>query len=179
MGLLPAAHRILLKLGRVRATDIMRTLQVGEHATRLAQAIAEIGRIDNTLCVVRYLDDESMRRGTLVQLNRGEGRHGLSRVVFHGKRGELRQRYRQGQEDQLGELGLVVNMIVLCNTLYMQAAIEQLRAEGYPVLNEDIAHLSPRVHDHINISFATRSRSRNRSPGAGYDRLETPPTPSS
>jgi TnpA family transposase len=157
----------------------MRTLQVGEHATRLAQAIAEISRIDNTLCVVRYLDDESMRRGTLVQLNRGERRHGLSRVVFHGKRGELRQRYRQGQEDQLGELGLVVNMIVLWNTLYMQAAIEQLRAEGYPVLNEDIAHLSPRVHDHINISFATRSRSRNRSPGASYDRLETPPTPSS
>lgn len=55
--------------------------------------------------VLRYLDDESMRRGTLVQLNRGEGRHGLSRIVFHGKRGELRQRYREGQEDQLGALG--------------------------------------------------------------------------
>src|SRR5262249_47459978 len=25
--------------------------------------------------------------------------------VFHGKRGELRQRYRQGQEDQLSALG--------------------------------------------------------------------------
>jgi TnpA family transposase len=140
-----------LKLGRVRATGIMRTLQVGEHATRLAQAIAEIGRIEKTLHVLRYLDDESMRRGTLVQLNRGEGRHGLSRVVFHGKRGELRQRYREGQEDQLGALGLVVNMIVLWNTLYMQAAIDQLRAEGYPVLDADIAHLNPHVHDHINM----------------------------
>ena len=77
---------------------------------------------------LRYLDDESMRRGTLVQLNRGEGRHGLSRIVFHSKRGELRQRYREGQEDQLGALELVVNMIVLWNTLYMQAAIDQLRA---------------------------------------------------
>ncbi len=140
-----------LKLGRVRATGIMRTLQVGEHATRLAQAVAEIGRIDKTLHVLRYLDDESMRRGTLVQLNRGEGRHGLSRIVFHGKRGELRQRYREGQEDQLGALGLVVNMIVLWNTLYMQAAIDQLRAEGYPVLDEDIPHLNPHVHDHINM----------------------------
>jgi hypothetical protein len=28
----------------------------------------------------------------------------LSRVVFHGKRGELRQHYREGQEDQLGHL---------------------------------------------------------------------------
>jgi hypothetical protein len=39
-------------------------------------------------------------------------------VVFHAKRGELRQRYREGQEDQLGALGLVVNMIVLWNTIY-------------------------------------------------------------
>jgi len=140
-----------LKLGRVRATGIMRTLQVGEHATRLAQAIAEIGRIEKTVHVLRYLDDESLRRETLVQLNRGEGRHGLSRVVFHGQRGELRQRYREGQEDQLGALGLVVNMIVLWNTLYMQAAIDQLRAEGYPVLDEDIARLNPHVHDHINM----------------------------
>jgi hypothetical protein len=155
----------------------MRTLQVGEHATRLAQAIAEIGRIDKTVHVLRYLDDESMRRGTLVQLNRGEGRHGLSRIVFHGKRGELRQRYREGQEDQLGALGLVVNMIVLWNTLYMQPAIDQLRAEGYPVSDEDIPHLSPHVHDHITCSVATRSRSRNRSPAASYDPSETPQIP--
>lgn len=47
-----------LKLGRVQATGIMRTLQVGEHTTRLAQAIAEIGRIEKTLHVLRYLDDE-------------------------------------------------------------------------------------------------------------------------
>jgi TnpA family transposase len=52
---------------------------------------------------------------------------GLSR-----HRGELRQRYREGQEDQLGALGLVVNMIVLWNTIYMQAALDQLRAKDSP-----------------------------------------------
>jgi len=35
-----------LKLGQVSAIDIMRTLQVGDRPTRLAQAIAEFGRID-------------------------------------------------------------------------------------------------------------------------------------
>jgi TnpA family transposase len=39
----------------------------------------------------------------------------------------LRQRYREGQEDQLGALGLVVNVIVLWNTLSMDAALPQLR----------------------------------------------------
>lgn len=28
-------------------------------------------------------------------LNLGEGRHGIARAVFHGKRGELHQRYRE------------------------------------------------------------------------------------
>ena len=102
-----------LKLGRVPATGIMRTLQVGDRPTRLAQALAEFGRIDKTLHSLTYIDDENRRRATLTQLNRGEGRHSLGRAVFHGKRGELRQRYREGQEDQLGALGLVLNVIVL------------------------------------------------------------------
>ena len=90
-----------LKLGRVPATGIMRTLQVGDRPTRLAQAFAEFGRIDKTIHTLTYLDDEAKRRATLIQLNQGEGRHALARAVFHGKRGELRQRYREGQENQL------------------------------------------------------------------------------
>ena len=105
-----------LKLGRVPATGIMRTLQVGDRPTRLAQAFAEFGRIDKTIHTLTYLDDEAKRRATLIQLNRGEGRHALARAVFHGKRGELRRRYREGQENQLDALGVVVNMIVLWNT---------------------------------------------------------------
>ena len=63
----------------------------------------------------------------------------------------MRQRYREGQEDQLGALGLVTNIVVLWNTIYMDAALSQLRREGYPVRDEDAARLSPLVHDHINV----------------------------
>ena len=140
-----------LKLGRVPAAGIMRTLQVGDRPTRLAQALAEYGRIEKTLHTLTYIDDEAKRRATLTQLNRGEGRHSVGRAVFHGKRGELRQHYREGQEDQLGALGLVLNMIALWNTIYMEAALKQLREEGYPVMNEDVMRLSPLVHEHINM----------------------------
>jgi TnpA family transposase len=71
-----------LKLGRVPATGIMRTLQVGDRSTRLAQAIAEFGRIDKTLHTLTYIDDEAKRRATLTQLNRGEGRHSVARAVL-------------------------------------------------------------------------------------------------
>lgn len=59
--------------------------------------------------------------------------------------------YREGQEDQLGALGLVVNIIVLWNTLYMTAAVDRLRQHGYPVLEEDLARLSPLIFEHINM----------------------------
>jgi TnpA family transposase len=140
-----------LKLGLVQATSIMRTLQVGDRPTMLAQAVAEIGRIDKTIHVLTSMDDESKRRRTLTQLNRGEDRHSLARAVFHGKRGELRQHYREGQEDQLSALGLVVNVIALWNTIYMDAALEQLRSEGYSLKPADVARLSPLMFDHINF----------------------------
>jgi TnpA family transposase len=140
-----------LKLGKVPAAGIMRTLQVGDRPTRLAQAIAEFGRIDKTLHTLTYIDDEAKRRGTLTQLNRGEGRHSVARAVFHGKRGELRQHYREGQEDQLGALGLVLNMIVLWNTIYIEAALNQLRTEGFFVTDGDVARLSPLLYEHINM----------------------------
>ena len=140
-----------LKLGTVLASGLIRTLQTKDRPTKLARALEELGRLVKTLYLLRYIDDEAYRRRILVQLNRGEGRHQLARIVFHGKRGELRQRYREGQEDQLGGLGLVVNVIVLWNTIYMDAALDQLRAEGFDVRGEDVARVSPLGFDHINM----------------------------
>jgi len=63
----------------------------------------------------------------------------------------LRQRYREGQEDQLGALGLVVKAIVLWNTRYQDAALDQLRRSGFDVRDKDVRRLSPLGHDHINL----------------------------
>ena len=51
----------------------------------------------------------------------------------------------------MSALGLVVNMIVLWNTIYSDAVLQQLRAEGYPVQAEDAARLSSFGHEHINL----------------------------
>jgi len=106
-------------------------------------------QVPDLLC---FIDDENYRRRILTQLNRGEGRHALARVIFHGKLGELRQRYREGQEDQLGALGLVLNAVILWNTIYTQDALEALWATGKEVLAADVARLSPLISQHINFS---------------------------
>ncbi len=140
-----------LHQGTVSASELLRSILRSRRPSTLARALAALGRIPKTLYMLAYIDDERYRRRILTQLNRGEGRHSVARAVFHGQRGELRQRYREGQEDQLGALGLVVNAIVLWNTLYMEAALKQIQAGQMPVAAADIARLSPLVHRHINF----------------------------
>jgi TnpA family transposase len=140
-----------LKLGTVSALEIMRALHRGKKPSTLAKAIAELGRISKTLYLLNYVDDEDYRRRILTQLNRGESRHSLARSVFFGRRGELRQAYREGQEEQLSALGLVVNVLVLWNTYYLDVALNHLRAEDETVMPDDVARLSPLAHDHINM----------------------------
>ncbi|MGI8336690.1 Tn3 family transposase [Actinomadura scrupuli] len=63
----------------------------------------------------------------------------------------MRQRYREGMEDQLGSLGLALNAVIWWNSLYLDAAVKHLRAQGFPATDEMCARLSPICYDHINF----------------------------
>jgi len=52
---------------------------------------------------------------------------------------------------ELGALGLMLNIVVLWNTVYFQKIIEEMRAEGIHVSDADIARLSPLKFAHINF----------------------------
>ena len=141
-----------LQLGKLSARDAMRVLQSGSNQSSLAKAIAEIGRIDKTIHLLTYIDDIEKRRMILKQLNRVEGRHNLAREVFYGRRGEMRQKYREGQEDQLGALGLMLNVIVYWNALYMQQVVDQLQQEGMKIDPDDLSRALPLLFSHINMN---------------------------
>jgi Tn3 transposase DDE domain len=92
-----------------------------------------------------------MRRRTHAAESWGGHRHRLARKCFHGQRRELWQRYREGQEDQLGTLGLPVNMLVLWNTRYMDAALSHVRSQVTEVKPDDVARLSSLADKHFNV----------------------------
>ena len=133
------------------ASDLVRVLQRSGQPTTLGRAIAELGRIVQTITMLGYVSDEANRRRVLVQLNRAEARHDLAGAVFHGRRGDLFQAYKSGQEDQLGALGLVVNAIALFNTRYMDRAVNYVRDHGRTLDDRELEHLSPLVREHIEL----------------------------
>ncbi len=131
--------------------EAYRMLSRDGRPSPLGDAIAHYGRIAKTLHILRLADEPDYRRQIKVQANPQEGRHALARKIFHGRAGQLYQRYQDGMEDQIGALGLVLNALVLFNTRYMDAAVTRLRADGFDVRDEDVARLSPFVRHHINM----------------------------
>jgi TnpA family transposase len=121
----------------------MRILQRGGNPTQLGDALAHFGRIFKTLHVLSYVDREQYRRDIKRMRNLQEERHRLAKYICHGRRGELREKYHAGMEDQLGALGLVVNCVALWNTVYLDRILATLRESGYPVLDEDVLRIHP------------------------------------
>ena len=127
-------------------------LQRDGHPTALGKAIAAYGRIFRTLHILADIDaGESHRRDIKHIRNLQEGRPDLARAICHGKKGELFHHYERGLENQLGVLGLVLNAVVLWTTVYLHAALAQLKTQGYRVLEEDAARLSPFVRKHLGV----------------------------
>ncbi|ECM4739793.1 Tn3 family transposase, partial [Salmonella enterica subsp. enterica serovar Enteritidis] len=60
-----------LKLGTIHASELIRSLLRSTRPSGLAQAIMEVGRVNKTLYLLNYIDDEDYRRRILTQLNRG------------------------------------------------------------------------------------------------------------
>lgn len=110
------------------------------------------------------------------QLTVQESRHKLARDVCHGKRGTIHQAYRDGMEDQLGSLGLVLNAVVLWTTRYIDAAVAQVRAEGHEIRDEDIARLSPLKHRNLNV-LGRYSFTASTPAGGGLRPLRDPDAP--
>lgn len=142
-----------LVTNQVRAYDLLRMFGHEGRPTPLGQAFAEYGRIAKTLHLLAVVDpvDDSYRRQMHKQLTVQESRHKLAREICHGKKGTIHQAYRDGMEDQLGSLGLVLNAVVLWTTRYIDAAVAQLRTEGHEIRDEDVARLSPLKHKNLNL----------------------------
>lgn len=140
-----------LKLGRVTASLLISKLQAPQQKNALTKALQEYGKLNETIFILKYLQEPEYQKKIKLQLNKGEALHALRRDVFIANEGKIRHRTQEDQLNQAMCLNLVVNAITVWNTVYMQAAIEQLKSEGYEVKDEDIKELSPARSEHINM----------------------------
>jgi len=140
-----------LKLGWVTASLFVQKLQSYPQQNELTRTLQEYGRLVRTLHILRWYNDEDQRRRIQRQLNKGEALHSLRAAISVANRGILRKKDAEGLTQQAGCLNLVTNAVVIWNTVYMAAVIEQLKKEGYPVRDSDMAYIWPTRYRHVNF----------------------------
>ena len=119
-----------LKRGWVTASLLISRLQSYRRQNALTRALQEYGRLVKTIFILRYLESEKLRRRINTQLNKGESLHSLREFLFFANRGKIRRKQEEEQVHQAMCLNLLTNCVITWNTVYMAAAIDQLRGKA-------------------------------------------------
>ena len=140
-----------LKLGWVSASLIIQRLQAYPRKHPLLRALQEYGRLIKTIHILRWYEDETTRRRLSRQLNKGEALHSLRSHLYFANQGQLKTKQDEQLHNQVGCLNLVTNLILIWNTVYMHEIVQHLRQEGQLIRDDDLMHIWPTRHAHINI----------------------------
>jgi TnpA family transposase len=140
-----------MQLGHVTASLWVQKRQAYPQQNALAQALQEYGRLVRTLHVLRWYANTHDRRRVMRQRNKGEALHDLRAYLMSANKGQLRRKRGDELVNQASCLNLVTNAVIVWNTVYMAEAIAQLKREGYPVNESDLAHLWPTRYAHLNV----------------------------
>jgi TnpA family transposase len=140
-----------IKSGKVRASLILSKLSAASKRNRLFRGLQEFGRLIKTAYLAEYLRSEELRRRVLLGLNMGVSLNSLARKLFYGGQGEIRDRTYEEQLNAASSLNLLLAVIVVWNTVHIQACLRRLKADGRPVEEDDLKHLSPLLREHIGI----------------------------
>ena len=110
---------------------------------KVAKALQALGRVIKTIYIFRYVSDSILRRRVHVQLNRGESRHSLAKLIFFDNRGVFKTSDYEEIMNKASCLSLVSNNVLVWNTHHMQEIINRMRAAGHEVEDKIIARISP------------------------------------
>jgi TnpA family transposase len=131
------AHILLTRLASSAPSD------------RLAKALTALGQALKTIYLLRYIQDEALRARMQLQLNRGERRHQLARRLFFANQGAFQTGDYEEIMNKATCLSLLSNAVVVWNTMHMARIVEQLRASGETITEEDLARISPFASAHV------------------------------
>jgi TnpA family transposase len=141
-----------IEAGAVLPSVILRKLAAAGPGNALSRALRTLGRIERTMHTLQWLSDPDLRQRSHAGLNKGEASNSLRRAVFFHRLGEIRDRTFENQSFRASGLSLITAAIVHWNTVYLDRAVQQLRAQGAVVPDDLLAHVAPLGWEHIALT---------------------------
>lgn len=138
--------------GSVPPSQLLRKLAAYSPRNDLALALREVGRVERTLFILRWISDAALQRRAQLGLNKGEAHHALKRAIALGRRGEISDRTAEGQHFRMAGLNLLAAIIIYWNTARLGEIVSTLAASGNPPDPELLPHVSPLGWEHILLT---------------------------
>src|SRR5208282_2548084 len=155
-----------IETGAVVPSVILRKLAAAGAGNVLSRALRALGRIERTLFTLQWLSDPALRQRSHAGLNKGEASNALRRAVFFHRQGEIRDRTFENQSFRASGLSLITAAIVHWNTVYLDRAVQHLRAQGVTIPDDLLVHVAPLGWGHIALTGDYIWTDSN--PGAGF-----------
>jgi TnpA family transposase len=137
-----------IQAGRVMPSMLLRRLGVYSRRNLLYRAFRELGRVERTLFLLRFVSSVEIRRTIRAETTKIEAFNDfLDWVCFGGpvvKSGDPVE-----QEKQLKYASLVANSIMLSNVADMTGVLASMAEDEHPVTPGLVAYLSPYTREHI------------------------------
>jgi TnpA family transposase len=137
-----------IQAGWVMPSMLLRRLGTSNRRRLLYRAFRELGRVERTLFLLRFISSVEIRRVIRAETTKIEACNDfLDWVSFGGpviKSGDPME-----QEKHLKHASLVANAIMLSNVADLTTVLSSMAADGHPVTPALVACLSPYTRGHI------------------------------
>lgn len=137
-----------IRAGKVTPSMLLRRLNSQNRKNRLYRALREIGRVERTIFLLRYLSDVEIRRSIRAETTKIESFNDfLDWLSFGGpviKSGDPVE-----HDKQIRYANLVANAVMLRNVADLTEVIAEMDRDGEPASPELAATISPYIRNHI------------------------------
>ena len=142
---------VSIKLKHTTASTLLKRLGSYSQQHRLYLALRELGRVVRTLFLLKYMDDEMLRKRINQQNNKTENSHQFAKAVFYANNGEIRFASRQEHLITDSCKRLIQNAIVCWNYLYLSKELIKVSDKQRDDMVKAIEQSSPVSWTHINL----------------------------
>jgi TnpA family transposase len=137
-----------IQAGKVLPSMLLRKLGSHNRQNKLYCAFRELGRVERTLFLLRYVSEADFRKGIRAETTKIESYHDfLDWVGFGGP--VLKSGDPVEQVKQVKYMDLVANAIMLHNVADLTGVLNDMAAEGWSLTKDLVGRLSPYMREHL------------------------------
>ena len=141
-------YSTLIQAGKVLPSMLLRKLGHHNRQNKLYCAFRELGRVERTLFLLRYVSEADFRKGIRAETTKIESYHDfLDWIGFGGP--VLKSGDPVEQVKQVKYMDLVANAIMLHNVADLTGVLNDMAAEGWSLTKEWVGRLSPYMREHL------------------------------